>query len=99
MTPCERQCSSRAIWHYTTVCRRPAVGRVGLPGLVPRAERRRASFRVRDDFVRYRPASYRHPADLRGAKLRLVERGAYRTYSLLEPLKLAIQRAARGPAG
>jgi CDP-glycerol glycerophosphotransferase len=78
----------RAIWHYTTVLQTTGigVGRVGLPGLVPRAERYRFFRRMHEDFERYRPASYQHPAGARGAKLRLVESGAYRTYSLLEPL-------------
>ena len=94
----------RAIWHYTTVLQTTGlgVGRVGLPGLVPRAERRRFFGQMHEDFSRYRPAGYRHPAGPRGAKLKLVERGAYRTYSLLEPLnqaRVAIRRAARGQAG
>jgi CDP-glycerol glycerophosphotransferase len=81
----------RAIWHYTTVLQTTGfgVGRIGLPGLVPRAERQRFFQRMHQDFARYRPASYQHPAGARGAKLRLVERGAYRTYSWLEPLNQA----------
>lgn len=81
----------RAIWHYTTVLQTTGfgVGRFGLPGLVPRAEREPFFRRMHEDFAQYRPASYRHPASARGAKLRLVERGAYRTYSLLEPLNQA----------
>ena len=91
----------RAIWHYTTVLQTTGIGigRVGLPGLVPRAERRRFFRRMHEDFVRYRPSSYRHPPGPRGAKLKLVERGAYRTYSLLEPLnraRVAIRRLAHG---
>jgi CDP-glycerol glycerophosphotransferase len=81
----------RAIWHYTTVLQTTGVGvgRVGLPGLVPRAARHRFFARMHEDFVRYRPASYRHPPGPRGAKLRLIERDAYGTYSLLEPLNQA----------
>ncbi len=81
----------RAIWHYTTVLQTtgPGVGRVGLPGLVPRAERHDFFRRMHEDFQRYRPASYRHPPGARGAKLRLVERGAYWTYSVLEPVNQA----------
>lgn len=81
----------RAIWHYTTVLQTTGfgVGRIGLPGLVPRAERQRFFQRMHQDFAQYRPASYQHPAGARGAKLRLVERGAYRTYSWLEPLNQA----------
>jgi CDP-glycerol glycerophosphotransferase len=90
----------RAIWHYTTVLQTtgPGIGRVGLPGLVPRAERHEFFRRMHDDFLRYRPASYRHPPGARGAKLRLVERGAYSTYSVLEPLNQA-RVAARKLAG
>jgi CDP-glycerol glycerophosphotransferase len=78
----------RAIWHYSTVLESTGlgVGRVGLPGLVPRSERREFFARMHADFQRYRPASYRHPDGPRGAKLRLIENGAYGTYSLLEPL-------------
>ena len=78
----------RAIWHYSTVLETtgPGIGRVGLPGLVPRSERRRFFGRMHEDFARYRPAGYRHPPGARGVKLRLVERNAYLTYSLLEPL-------------
>ncbi|HTX85180.1 MAG TPA: glycosyltransferase [Streptosporangiaceae bacterium] len=81
----------RAIWHYTTVLQTTGfgVGRIGLPGLVPRAERQRFFQRMHKDFAQYRPASYEHPGGARGAKLRLVERGAYRTYSWLEPLNQA----------
>ncbi|MFZ0047028.1 MAG: glycosyltransferase [Streptosporangiaceae bacterium] len=90
----------RAIWHYSTVLETTGfgVGRVGLPGLVPRAERQRFFRRMHEDFRRYRPDGYQHPAGPRGAKLRLVERGAYRSYSWLEPLnqaRVAIRKLAR----
>jgi CDP-glycerol glycerophosphotransferase len=89
----------RAIWHYSTVLETtgPGVGRFGLPGLVPRRDRRRFFRRMHQDFVRYRPAGYRHPPGPRGAKLRLVERDAYLSYSLLEPLNQA-RVAVRGLA-
>jgi len=81
----------RAIQHYSTVLETtgPGIGRFGLPGLVPRSERKQWFARMHGDFVRYRPASYQHPPGARGAKLRLVERGAYWTYSVLEPLNQA----------
>ena len=90
----------RAIWHYTMVLQTtgPGVGRFGLPGLVPRAERQQFFARMHADFQRYRPASYRHPGGARGAKLRLIERGAYRSYSLLEPVNQA-RVAVRARAG
>ena len=91
----------RAIWHYTTVLQTTGigVGRVGLPGLVPRAERKQFFQRMHEDFEHYRPVSYQHPAGARGAKLRLVERDAYWTYSWLEPLnqaRVAVRKLARG---
>ena len=91
----------RAIWHYSTVLETtgPGVGRLGLPGLVPRRDRRRFFRRMHRDFVRYRPAGYRHPPGPRGAKLRLVERDAYLSYSLLEPLnqaRVAVRGLVRG---
>lgn len=94
----------RAIWHYTTVLQSagPGLGGLGRGGLVPRAERRRFFARMHADFATYRPPGYRHPPGLRGLKFRLVERGAYRTYSLLEPLnRLRVAAAGlvaqRGP--
>jgi CDP-glycerol glycerophosphotransferase len=91
----------RAIWHYSTVLETtgPGVGPVGMRGLVPRSERHRFFRRMHEDFVRYRPAGYQHPAGARGAKMRLVERNAYWSYSLLEPLnqaRVAIRRRASG---
>jgi CDP-glycerol glycerophosphotransferase len=89
----------RAIWHYTTILASTGIGagRRRGAGLVPRAERKRFFERMHEDFVRYAPPGYRHPAGARGAKFRLIERGAYRTYLLLEPLnqaRLTLRRAA-----
>jgi CDP-glycerol glycerophosphotransferase len=94
----------RAIQHYSTVLETtgPGIGRVGLPGLVPRGERRHFFQRMHADFERYRPDGYRHPPGPRGAKLRLVELGAYRRYSLLEPLnqtRVALRKAAQRRPG
>lgn len=91
----------RAIWHYSTVLQATGlgVGPVGRPGLVPRGERRRFFERMHSDYVRYRPAGYRLPPGARGAKLGLIERGAYWTYELLEPvnkLRVAARRSLRG---
>jgi CDP-glycerol glycerophosphotransferase len=71
----------RAIWHYTTVLQ---AGRRG--GLVPRQQRREFFARMHADFVRFRPPDYRHPPGARGIKFRLVERNAYWTYTVLEPI-------------
>jgi CDP-glycerol glycerophosphotransferase len=81
----------RAIWHYTTV----------LP-LVPRTERRRYFRRMHEDFVRYRPAAYRRPPGARGVKFALVERNAYWTYTVLEPvnqLRVLLTWRNGGPGG
>ncbi len=67
----------RAIWHYAAVLQ---------AGVVPRGERRAFFRRMHADFVRYAPPGYRFPRGARGAKLRLIRHGAYRTYELLEPL-------------
>jgi CDP-glycerol glycerophosphotransferase len=90
----------RAIEHYSTVLETtgPGIGRVGLPGLVPRAERRQFFQRMHEDFGRYRPVGYQHPDGPRGVKLRLVELGAYRRYSILEPVnqaRVAARKAVR----
>jgi CDP-glycerol glycerophosphotransferase len=94
----------RAIEHYSTVLETtgPGIGRFGLPGLVPRGERRPFFQRMHEDFERYRPAGYRHPEGPRGVKLRLVELGAYRRYSALEPVnqaRVAARNAVRKAAG
>lgn len=90
----------RAIWHYTTILQTTGVGigPIGRRGLVPRADRRAFFLRMHDDFTRYRPAAYHQPPGARGAKFRLVERGAYRTYCVLEPLnqaRVALRRVIR----
>jgi CDP-glycerol glycerophosphotransferase len=94
---------ARAIEHYSTVLQTtgPGIGRVGRRGLVPRGERRQFFERMHEDFQRYRPDGYRHPAGPRGMKLRLVELGAYRRYSVLEPLnqaRVAARKARRRQA-
>jgi CDP-glycerol glycerophosphotransferase len=71
----------RAIWHYTTVLQAGRRGR-----LVPRQQRREFFARMHADFVRFRPPAYRHPPGARGIKFRLVERNAYWTYTVLEPI-------------
>jgi CDP-glycerol glycerophosphotransferase len=65
----------RAIWHYTTL----------LP-LVPRRRRREFFRRMSADFRRWRPDGYRFPPGPRGAKFRLVARGAYGAYALVDPV-------------
>jgi CDP-glycerol glycerophosphotransferase len=74
----------RAVWHYTTL----------LP-LVPRRRRREFFGRITTDFRRWRPAGFTFPPGPRGMKLRLVARGAYLPYRLLEPanrLRLMLRR-------
>jgi CDP-glycerol glycerophosphotransferase len=78
----------RAIWHYSVILATGGlgIGRFGVGGMVPRRRRREYFRRMSADFARLRPAGYRIPGGARGAKLRLVERDAYWTYSLLEPV-------------
>jgi CDP-glycerol glycerophosphotransferase len=83
----------RAIWHYTTIGQ---AGGLAGGGLVPRGEQRAFFDRMHTDFLRYRPPGYQVPGGARGAKFRLVERGAYLTYTLLEPvnaLRVRLRRA------
>jgi len=90
----------RAIGHYAAVLQTGGfgLGLVGRPGLVPRTQRRAFFRRMHADFVRYRPAGYRHPAGVRGAKFRLIERNAYLTYELLEPVnRLRVMLRGRAP--
>ena len=65
----------RAIWHYTTL----------LP-LVPRRRRHEFFRRMTADFRRWRPDGFVFPPGPRGMKIRLVARGAYPAYCLLEPV-------------
>lgn len=79
----------RAMEHYTTVLS---------SGLIPRRARRAYFARMASDFRRYRPAGYEPPPGVRGMKLRLVGRGAYTAYTILEPLnriRVAVRRASR----
>jgi hypothetical protein len=62
---------------------------------VPRAARRAFFEHMHEDFVRYRPAGYRHPAGFRGVKFKLAERNAYVLYSVLEPVNRARVQLAR----
>ncbi len=91
----------RAISHYAAILQTtgPGLGPVGRPGLLPRRDRRRFFDRMHADFVRYRPPGYRPPAGPRGAKLRLIERGAYWPYEVLEPVNKLRVRARRALAG
>jgi CDP-glycerol glycerophosphotransferase len=89
----------RAIWHYAAVLQagRSGVFPFGRAGLVPHGGRRDFFARMHADFARYAPPGYRPPPGTRGAKLRLIRRGAYRTYELLEPLNRlrVVMRGAR----
>ncbi len=85
----------RAIWHYSTVLQTAGSKAGPSGGLVPRRLRRQFFARMHADFTRYRPPGYRLPPGARGAKFRLIERGSYRTYELLEPLNRARVAARR----
>lgn len=65
---------------------------------VPRSRRRDFFSQMTRDFRRLRPAEFAFPAGPRGAALRLVDRGAYRAYCLLDPLnrfRVALRRRLR----
>ena len=88
----------RAMAHYAAILQTtgPGLGPVGRPGLVPRGDRRRFFARMHADYVRYRPPGYRPPPGPLGVKLRLIERGAYWPYEVLEPankLRVAARRS------
>ncbi len=95
--PVEAAVFERAIWHYTTILGKGGwgIGPAGADGLVPRRLRRRFFAMMHADFLAYRPAGYRHPAGARGAKFRLIERDAYWTYSVLEPLNMLLRARVR----
>jgi CDP-glycerol glycerophosphotransferase len=87
----------RAIEHYSTVL---------ASGLVPRRARREFFHQMAADYRRYRPPGYQRPPGLRGTKVALIERDAYRSYLVLGPLnrvrvtlrRLGRVRLARPPA-
>jgi CDP-glycerol glycerophosphotransferase len=88
VTPEVRQALfERAIWHYAAIFGTGGwgIGPLGRSGLVPRGRRREFFAMMHADFGAFRPPGYVLPPGARGAKLRLIERGAYGTYSLLEP--------------
>jgi CDP-glycerol glycerophosphotransferase len=66
---------TRAIRHYV----------FALPK-VPRSRRRDFFNRMARDFQRWKPAGYTFLPGFRGIELRLIDRGAYRTYAALIPL-------------
>ena len=83
----------RAMEHYTTVLS---------SGLVPRPARRDYFRRMAADYRRHRPPGYQPPGGLRGLKIRLAGRGAYRAYRVLGPLneaRVSAREAARRLAG
>lgn len=67
----------RAIEHYSSIL---------ASGLVPKPARREYFARMHEDFRRYGPPGYRRPPGLRGLRIAMVERNAYRAYALTAPL-------------
>ncbi|HEY4851528.1 MAG TPA: glycosyltransferase [Streptosporangiaceae bacterium] len=87
ITPAVREAVfARAMEHYSTVLS---------SGLVPRRSRRDFFHRMAADFRRYRPAGYSAPPGARGMKFHLVERDAWASYAILEPLNRARVSARR----
>jgi CDP-glycerol glycerophosphotransferase len=96
----------RAIWHYTTIF---DAGNFSIDRearrFVARDDRSEFFAMMHQDYVRYLPPGYHRPSGFRGVKFLLIEKGAYRTYSALDPLnKLRVgagsaARVMRHPLG
>jgi len=76
----------RAIEHYSSIL---------ASGLVPKRARREYFTRMHQDFRHYGPPGYRRPAGLRGLRVAMIERNAYRAYALTAPLN-NLRLALRG---
>lgn len=51
---------------------------------------------MHEDFLRYGPPGYRRPPGLRGLRTAMIERNAYRAYTLIAPLnRLRVTLRAR----
>jgi len=80
----------RAIWHYSSI--------LGTAGLIEHDDRRKFFEKMNWDYLRYAPAGYRRPGGFRGLKFLLIEKDAFRLYSILEPInkcRVGIVRLAR----
>jgi CDP-glycerol glycerophosphotransferase len=77
----------RAIWHFTNIF---DTGR-----LVAHPHRRPYFTKMHDNYLHFMPSDYRPCPGPRGAKFRLIERNAYRTYALLAPLNSLRVKARR----
>lgn len=80
----------RAIWHYTTI--------LDTGGLIGRGDRREFFEKIHRDYTKYVPAGYRPPSGFRGLKFFLIEKDAYRTYSILSPVNKLRLRIERTPS-
>jgi CDP-glycerol glycerophosphotransferase len=69
---------NRAIWHYTTT--------LGTAGYIARGDRRKFFAMMNWHYLHYAPPGYRRPGGFRGFKFLLIEKDAYRLYSILEPV-------------
>lgn len=69
-------------------------------GLVPRQARRDFFRRMHADFQRHRPPGYHRPGGLRGLRVWMIERNAYRSYSLtasLNDVRVALRHPPASP--
>lgn len=74
----QRAFFDRAIRHYTAI--------LEAKGLIAGHDRREFFEKMHRDYIRYIPSGYQRPSGFLGIKFRLIERNAYRAYSILEPV-------------
>jgi CDP-glycerol glycerophosphotransferase len=88
----------RAIAHCATILddAKLGVGRFGGVGLIARRDRREFFDKIHRDYLSYVPAGYQEPRGLRGVKFRLIEKNAYRAYSVLDPANKVRVRMEHG---
>ncbi len=84
----------RAIWHYAAIFDTGSFSSDReARRLITRDDRPEFFAMMHQDYVRYLPPGYQRPGGFRGVKFLLIEKGAYRTYSVLGPLNKLRMRA------
>jgi len=80
----------RAIWHYTTI--------LDTSGYIAPNDHREFFDKIHFDYVHYVPRGYQRPGGFRGLKFFLIEKNAYRLYSILGPVNKLRLRIEGGPS-